>query len=87
MPEAVEDTTETRERAEFDAFLDALSASEAAEMTPADIAEKPTRKGLQGGGVHISVVAPGTPQTLARALAGCVPDPRGSPWARRCREP
>ena len=78
-PEAVEDTTETREQADFDAFIDALNASEAAEMTPADIAEKPTHQGVQKGGVHVSVVAPGTPQTLARGDTLPVDDPRDTP--------
>lgn len=45
-PEAVEDAAE---QAEFDAFLDAVIASEAAEMAPADVEAKPRQPGLEAG--------------------------------------
>ena len=79
-PEAVEDSTEQMERADFDAFIDALTASEAGEMTPDEVAGEKAAPGIQQGGIHISVVAPGTPPTLARGDTLPRPDdPRDTP--------
>jgi hypothetical protein len=77
VPKAVEDTTEQREQAEFDAFIDALNASEAAEMTPSEVAGGDKKPGVQDGGIRISVVAPGASQTLVRGDS--LHDPRDNP--------
>jgi hypothetical protein len=80
-PEGEELTEEEKqEDAEFDEFLDALTAREAAEMTPAEVAEKGTIPGMQDGGADINVVAPGNPPTIARGDTLPRPDdPRDTP--------
>jgi hypothetical protein len=78
-PQENEAEAEKAEDAEFDAFLDALRASEAAEMTPEDVAAEPPAPGVQRGGAQINIVAPGTPQTLARGDSLPPDDPRDVP--------
>ncbi len=62
----VGDTTEQGERAELDAFLDALTATETAEMTPDSVGHKPTQPGVQSGGTEIRIRVGGAPETLVR---------------------
>jgi hypothetical protein len=65
-----------RDEAEFDAFLDALTASEAAEMTPDEVAGGNGAPGIQGGATQIRIRVEGTPQTLVRDDPD---DPRDTP--------
>jgi hypothetical protein len=67
-PEEAEEEAEedVREEAEPDEFLDALTAREAADMTPPEVAEGDTMPGVQGGEAEFRIRVPGTTEILVR---------------------